>query len=759
MYQGPSRQPPPGGYRQNSGYPPPGGSPAPGGNTRSGYASGGYRQGGYPRQGGYGPRGGRAGRPAGGYRQEGPAAGAAYGNYGGYGGGRDPHGMSRGQIIAIAVCCAAALAILTVIVVLVVLSSNQKKVQRHLQLGERFLNEMDYDSAVLEFSNAIEVDPRSELAYLGRGEAYAAQGEYELAEQDYTTVIEELNPESIPAYVGRAEVYEASGDSERAEDDRQQAITIYEESKDEPADTPDAPDNPGGGASDPSRPQDGAAALPLTARDLAWVLEPSYAYQQVLPIRGSSFSDIMGPFSEGVSAVNGYFFEMSYPGYSNLPEYYLVQAEDGSWRVYSMTEHIDSGDLPVDGPLDTLRLDADGITNYAAYNAGYDLWGMEYPWNVFTVPDRIINSMGILYDPAGNQSVMIGGLADLTVELVAEANLHKPYPAELVDLSSTGLDVSFQNNLESGAWDSALLDLFNLLTYNYPKGYVDTDGAALTDFIYDEAEDFSDGLAACCLDGKWGYLDETGAQVTDFVYDGVWPYTGDFDLAQLEYETQYAAYPCTDDTMVVWRDGQVGLLYRDGAVLIEFGQFEDMAPSYNNELWVRQDGLWGLVDLADAKRQAGLPVDSLDPANGTVGDWLSSMFFDFTVNSARTVEEYDGYTAAEGNKLVVCSLTLYNTFGDDLPMYDTDFQLAWGDGEDEYAWSLDPLRTSWFGRPANDQMPLQWYLRRGGEATYDLVFEVPADITDFQLVYLEEYYDLIYGVDGVGDLFCVHFTA
>ena len=58
--------------------------------------------------------------------------------------------------------------------------------------------------------------------------------------------------------------------------------------------------------------------------------------------------------------------------------------------------------------------------------------------------------------------------------------------------------------------------------------------------------------------------------------------------------------------MVVKKDGETGLLYRDGSVLIDFGEFEDMVPAYNNELWVKQDGLWGIIDLADAKQQRDL---------------------------------------------------------------------------------------------------------------------------------------------------------
>ena len=144
--------------------------------------------------------------------------------------------------------------------------------------------------------------------------------------------------------------------------------------------------------------------------------------------------------------------------------------------------------------------------------------------------------------------------------------------------------------------------------------------------------------------------------------------------------------------------------------------------------------------------------------DGELGDTMSNMFFDFTVNTAEVVSDYDGYTAADGNKLVVCSVTLKNTFGEELPMYDSDFQIQWGEGDEDYAWSVDPLEEDADGMPTNAQMPLSWYMADGAEETYDLLFEGPSDQNDYYLVYLEQYTDED-GNEGAGDLYTVHFTV
>ena len=95
-----------------------------------------------------------------------------------------------------------------------------------------------------------------------------------------------------------------------------------------------------------------------------------------------------------------------------------------------------------------------------------------------------------------------------------------------------------------------------------------------------------------------------------------------------------------------------------------------------------------------------------------------------------------------------CNVTVDNTFGEALPMYDSDFQVQWGDGEEDFAWSLDAY--------SDKMMPLEWELATDESATYDLVFEVPADLSSFAIVYLEQYTDED-GNSGEGDLFTVQF--
>ena len=136
-------------------------------------------------------------------------------------------------------------------------------------------------------------------------------------------------------------------------------------------------------------------------------------------------------------------------------------------------------------------------------------------------------------------------------------------------------------------------------------------------------------------------------------------------------------------------------------------------------------------------------------ATGDIGRTFSTMFFDYTVVSAYSPAVYDGYKAAAGNKLLVVRVRVKNDFGSTLPMYDTDFPLFWGNGDYEYSWAVDAFN--------DDMMPLEWELADGQEATWDMLFEVPADRVDFSLSYLEEYTDR-YGSDQTGEWYDAQFS-
>lgn len=116
---------------------------------------------------------------------------------------------------------------------------------------------------------------------------------------------------------------------------------------------------------------------------------------------------------------------------------------------------------------------------------------------------------------------------------------------------------------------------------------------------------------------------------------------------------------------------------------------------------------------------------------------MRTYFFDYTVNSAYTCKEFEGYTPAEGNKLLVAELTVKNTDRSTVTMYDTDFQIQWGDDDDDDA--FDAPITYYSDAVSDDQLPEEYDLSVNEERTGLLVFEVPEDSKDYSISYLEQF--------------------
>ena len=142
---------------------------------------------------------------------------------------------------------------------------------------------------------------------------------------------------------------------------------------------------------------------------------------------------------------------------------------------------------------------------------------------------------------------------------------------------------------------------------------------------------------------------------------------------------------------------------------------------------------------------------------GVPGDTLSTRWFDFTVDGAYSCARYGSYAAGAGNKLVVATITLKNTFGGPVDMWGDDFAILWDDpDQDGGAAPALPEGIS------DEQFPDEYVLGTDEVRTGRAVYEVPQDFQDFALAFQEIFEDLDNpdNLDGVeGDTFLVSFTA
>ena len=110
-------------------------------------------------------------------------------------------------------------------------TSKAAKAVEKVELGQKYLTELNYTEAVASFTEAIGLDPENIPAYMGRAEAYIGLKQYDDAKADYTTAIEKTADQpytQAEAYIGRAEVNELTTANEDALSDYEAASTALD---------------------------------------------------------------------------------------------------------------------------------------------------------------------------------------------------------------------------------------------------------------------------------------------------------------------------------------------------------------------------------------------------------------------------------------------------------------------------------------------------------------------------------------------------
>ena len=75
--------------------------------------------------------------------------------------------------------------------------SAAEQLKEQLELGQNYLLEMNYEEAVVAFSKAIELDPKSLEAYEGLTNVYIAQGQYDEAYVVFSQAEENITEENV----------------------------------------------------------------------------------------------------------------------------------------------------------------------------------------------------------------------------------------------------------------------------------------------------------------------------------------------------------------------------------------------------------------------------------------------------------------------------------------------------------------------------------------------------------------------------------
>lgn len=114
--------------------------------------------------------------------------------------------------------------------------------------------------------------------------------------------------------------------------------------------------------------------------------------------------------------------------------------------------------------------------------------------------------------------------------------------------------------------------------------------------------------------------------------------------------------------------------------------------------------------------------------NGKVGKTYSTTWFEFAIESVKTITEYDDYIPAEGNVLYDVLIKEKNIYEGAIPMGTFDFHL-FSPALNETFLPLDPLDEN--------MMPAEFSLEVGKTVEYHMIYEVPQDASDLSLKYIE----------------------
>jgi tetratricopeptide (TPR) repeat protein len=102
---------------------------------------------------------------------------------------------------------------------------NPRFAEAYINRGSAYYNQNNLPQAISDYTKAIEINPKYAEAYLGRGNAYDRQGNFTQAITDFTKTIE-INPQLAEAYINRGSAYHNQNNFSQAILDFNKAIEI-----------------------------------------------------------------------------------------------------------------------------------------------------------------------------------------------------------------------------------------------------------------------------------------------------------------------------------------------------------------------------------------------------------------------------------------------------------------------------------------------------------------------------------------------------
>lgn len=116
--------------------------------------------------------------------------------------------------------------------------------------------------------------------------------------------------------------------------------------------------------------------------------------------------------------------------------------------------------------------------------------------------------------------------------------------------------------------------------------------------IYENAMDFSDGMAAVKKDGKWGYINKNGVTVIPFEFDS---------CAAADAVGNDCAFAFVGGLAPVSKNGKFGIINKKAETVVEF-EFDTILPGEGGVYIACIDGKWGILTIDEEYLAAVIPT-------------------------------------------------------------------------------------------------------------------------------------------------------
>ena len=88
---------------------------------------------------------------------------------------------SKRSPLIIVIAAVALIAVAVILVLVVQFNSPERKLKKQLELGDKYLSELDYENAIIVYKLALDIDPKSETVRIKMADACLAGADSELA--------------------------------------------------------------------------------------------------------------------------------------------------------------------------------------------------------------------------------------------------------------------------------------------------------------------------------------------------------------------------------------------------------------------------------------------------------------------------------------------------------------------------------------------------------------------------------------------------